>query len=75
MTSSVIAPNNHLTSFSDHLTAQYGECGTTREEFEEGFEAFKFEAMLQAAQRKRPDPGTARREMWHDPNGHLAHRK
>lgn len=39
---------NNLTSFSDHLDQQYGELGTKkREEFEEGFEAFKLGAMLQ----------------------------
>ena len=39
---------NHLTSFADHLTEQYGERGTpAREEFEEGFESFKLGVMLQ----------------------------
>jgi DNA-binding XRE family transcriptional regulator len=39
---------NNLTSFSDHLDQQYGKLGTKkREEFEEGFEAFKLGAMLQ----------------------------
>lgn len=34
--------NNNLTSFEDHLDLQYGKKGTPeREEFEEGFEAFK----------------------------------
>jgi len=39
--------NNNLTSFSDHLDAQYGKVGTPeREKFEEGFEAFKLGVML-----------------------------
>ncbi|OGX90144.1 helix-turn-helix domain-containing protein [Hymenobacter coccineus] len=47
-------PANHLTSFADHLTAQYGEPGTpAREEFEEGFEAFKLGAMLQELRKER----------------------
>jgi hypothetical protein len=33
---------SHLISFEDHLDFQYGKKGTPeREEFEEGFEAFK----------------------------------
>jgi hypothetical protein len=37
-----------LTSLADHLNEQYGERGTpTREEFEEGFEAFKLGAVNQ----------------------------
>jgi DNA-binding XRE family transcriptional regulator len=40
--------NNNLTSFADHLDAQYGKRGTLeREEFEEGFESFKIGVMLQ----------------------------
>ena len=40
--------NNTLTSFADHLDKQYGKRGTAkREEFEEGFEAFKLGIMLQ----------------------------
>ena len=39
---------NNLTSFADHLDEQYGKRGTKeREEFEEGFEAFKIGVMLQ----------------------------
>ncbi len=39
--------NRNLTSFADHLDQQYGERGTQeREEFEEGFEAFKIGVML-----------------------------
>jgi hypothetical protein len=40
--------DSSLTSFADHLNEQYGERGTpAREEFEEGFEAFKLCALLQ----------------------------
>lgn len=40
--------NNNLTSFAYHLDKQYGKRGSEkREEFEEGFEAFKFGVMLQ----------------------------
>ena len=40
--------NYNLTSFADHLDKQYGKRGTAeREEFEEGFEAFKLGVMLQ----------------------------
>jgi DNA-binding XRE family transcriptional regulator len=47
-------PANHLTSFAAHLNAQYGERGTpTREEFEEGFEAFKLGAMLQELRKEK----------------------
>lgn len=46
--------DNHLTSFADHLTTQYGEPGTpAREEFEEGFEAFKLGAMLQELRKEK----------------------
>jgi DNA-binding XRE family transcriptional regulator len=39
--------SNNLISFTDHLDQQYGKRGTKeREEFEEGFEAFKIGAML-----------------------------
>jgi len=41
-------PNNNLTSFEDHLDQQYGKRGTPeREDFEEGFEAFKLGVMIQ----------------------------
>ncbi|RZK27779.1 MAG: XRE family transcriptional regulator [Hymenobacter sp.] len=41
-------PIDFLVSFADHLNEQYGERGTTaREEFEEGFEAFRLGVMLQ----------------------------
>ena len=40
--------NDNLTSFSDHLDLQYGKKGTkTRDQYEEGFEAFKIGVMLQ----------------------------
>ena len=38
----------NLTSFADHLDAQYGKKGTVkREQYEEGFEAFKLGVMIQ----------------------------
>jgi len=47
-------PTNQLTSFADHLNEQYGERGTpAREEFEEGFEAFKLGAMLQELRKEK----------------------
>jgi len=40
--------NNNLTSFADHLDSQYGKRGTeARENYEEGFEAFKLGIMIQ----------------------------
>jgi HTH-type transcriptional regulator/antitoxin HipB len=40
--------NDNLTSFSDHLDLQYGKTGIkTRDQYEEGFEAFKIGVMLQ----------------------------
>ena len=46
--------NKHLTSFSDHLDKQYGKRGTDkREEYEEGFEAFKIGVMLQELRREQ----------------------
>ena len=40
--------NDNLTSFSNHLDLQYGKKGTkTRDQYEEGFEAFKIGVMLQ----------------------------
>ncbi|MCL9968070.1 MAG: helix-turn-helix domain-containing protein [Aquirufa antheringensis] len=39
--------NNNLTTFQSHLDEYYGKRGTpTREEYEEGFEAFKLGAIL-----------------------------
>ena len=46
-------PNN-LISLSDHLDSQYGQRGTVeREDFEEGFEAFKIGAMLQGLRKQQ----------------------
>lgn len=46
--------NNKLTSFTDHLDAQYGKRGTLkREEFEEGFESFKIGVMLQGLRKEQ----------------------
>ena len=40
--------SNNLISFEDHLDQQYGKRGTPeRENFEEGFEAFKLGVMIQ----------------------------
>jgi len=40
--------NINLTSFSEHLDKQYGKRGTIeREQYEQGFEAFKLSAMIQ----------------------------
>ena len=40
--------NSSLTSFTDHLDAQYGKRGlSTREKYEEEFESFKLGVMLQ----------------------------
>lgn len=46
--------NNNLTSFADHPDEQYGKRGRKeREEFEEGFEAFKIGVMLQELRKER----------------------
>jgi DNA-binding XRE family transcriptional regulator len=38
----------NLTSFSDHLDTQYGKTGTSsRDAYEEGFEAFRLGVMIQ----------------------------
>ena len=43
-----------MTSFADHLTKQYGECGTdVREKYEEEFEAFKLGAMIQELRKEQ----------------------
>jgi len=45
---------NNLTSFSDHLDAQYGKRGTiTRENYEQEFEAFKLGVMLQELRKEK----------------------
>jgi len=39
---------NNMTSFADHLDEQYGKRGTVaREQYEQGFEAFKLGATIQ----------------------------
>lgn len=46
--------NNNLTSFTDYLDNQHGKPGTTsREEYEEGFEAFKLGVMLQELRKEK----------------------
>jgi HTH-type transcriptional regulator / antitoxin HipB len=46
--------NSNLTSFVDHLDKQYGKRGTKeREEFEEGFDAFKIGVMLQELRKEQ----------------------
>ena len=47
------APKN-MTSFTDHLTQQYGERGTaTREQYEEEFETFKLGVMIQELRKEQ----------------------
>lgn len=46
--------NKNLTSFADHLDSEYGKQGTeTREQYEEGFEAFKLGVMLQELRKEQ----------------------
>lgn len=46
--------NNNLTSFTNHLDEQYGKTGTsTREAYEEGFEAFKLGVMIQELRKEQ----------------------
>ena len=46
--------NKNLTSFDDHLDQQYGKKGTsTREKFEQEFEAFKIGVLIQEARKKK----------------------
>lgn len=46
--------NDNLTSFADHLDKEYGKQGTkTRNQYEEGFEAFKLGVMLQELRKER----------------------
>ncbi len=46
--------NNNMTSFADHLDQQYGKRGSkAREQYEEGFEAFKLGAMLQELRKEQ----------------------
>ena len=46
--------NKNLTSFADHLDKQYGKRGTPkRDEYEQGFEAFKLGVMLQELRKEQ----------------------
>ena len=46
--------NSNLTSFTDHLDEQYGVKGTeTRENYEQGFEAFKLGVLIQEMREKQ----------------------
>jgi DNA-binding XRE family transcriptional regulator len=46
--------NNNLTSFADHIDAEYGKPGTPgRENYEQGFETFKLGVMLQELRKER----------------------
>ncbi len=46
--------NKNLTSFSDHLDQQYGKKGTPkRDQYEQGFEAFKLGVLIQEMREKR----------------------
>jgi DNA-binding XRE family transcriptional regulator len=46
--------NNNLTSWDDHLDKKYGETGTSsREKYEEEFEAFKIGVLIQEARKKQ----------------------
>ena len=46
--------NEKLTSWDDHLDKKYGEIGTSsREKYEEEFEAFKIGVLIQEARKKK----------------------
>ena len=46
--------DNRLTSWDDHLDKKYGEIGTsTRDKYEEEFEAFKIGILIQEARKKQ----------------------
>lgn len=46
--------NTNLTSFADHLDAQYGRKGTeNRDSFDEGFESFRLGVMLQEMRKEQ----------------------
>jgi len=46
--------NKNLTSFNDHLDEQYGVKGTeTRDNYEQGFEAFKLGVLIQEMREKQ----------------------
>lgn len=45
---------NNLLAWSDHLDNKYGKTGTTaRDQYEEGFEAFKIGVLIQEARKQR----------------------
>ena len=49
-----INKNNKLTSWDDHLDDKYGKAGTsTRDKYEEEFEAFKIGVLIQEARKKK----------------------
>jgi HTH-type transcriptional regulator / antitoxin HipB len=46
--------NRNLTSWNDHLDKKYGKIGTTsRDKYEQEFEAFKLGVLLQEARKKQ----------------------
>ena len=46
--------NKNMTSFTDHLNEQYGKRGSAeREQFEEGFEAFKLGVLIQELRKEK----------------------
>ena len=46
--------NKNITDWDDHLDEKYGKRGTeTREQFQEGFEAFKIGVLIQEARKSR----------------------
>ena len=46
--------NKNITSWDDHIDKKYGKKGTkTRNEFDEGFEAFKIGVLIQEARKKQ----------------------
>ncbi|HZV69051.1 MAG TPA: helix-turn-helix transcriptional regulator [Saprospiraceae bacterium] len=46
--------NKNLSSFTDHIEQQYGKRGSLkREQYEEGFEAFKLGVMIQILRKDR----------------------
>lgn len=46
--------SNNLTSWDDHLDKKYGKQGTsTREKYEQDFEAFKIGVLIQEARKKQ----------------------
>lgn len=48
-----VPQNRILTSFADHLDDQYGKPGTaTREQYEEEYESFKYDAILQKPEKE-----------------------